>query len=388
MATSARTAWVAFALAASAMVAAVVIWAVGVDDPFTPDIALYPVAYLCLAAVGTLILAHQPGNRVGRLCLLAGILGAIAALADSYARLATPAPAQDWAVVVSVFAFPATFGPFVGVLLVFPTGHLASSRWVPIAWLAAVGVGIVAIGSALSPTFIDFPEVRNPIGIRSISGSIVDQGGIGWILLLGGTVAAAGGLVIRLRGSQGIERQQLKLVTFAAALNGVSWLAVALELPGAVGELAKYAVFATLATIPIAIGVAMLRYRLYDFDLIIRRTLIYGVLTLGLGAAYVGSVILLQGLLSGLTGGNSLAVAASTLMVAALFQPLRRRIQSAVDRRFYRSRYDAQRTLGVFNTRLRDEVDLDSLTDDLRGVVEQTMRPASVAVWLRDRGAR
>ncbi|MEO7396815.1 MAG: hypothetical protein ABIW50_09415 [Candidatus Limnocylindria bacterium] len=386
--TATRAAWVAFALTVAAMLAAMVTWAVGVDEPFTPDIALYPVVYLCLAVVGALIVTRQPGNVVGRLCLLAGLLGSIAALGDSYARLATPAPAQEWATLISASAFPATFGPIVGILLLFPNGRLASSRWAPIAWLVAIGVGFVAIGSALSPTFADFPMVRNPIGVSWLTGSIVDQGGVGWILLLLGTVSATAGLVVRFWGAQGIERQQLKLATFAASLNGLSWLFVALNLPGAIGEVAKYAVFATLATIPIAIGVAMLRYRLYDFDLIIRRTLVYGALTLGLGAAYVGLVLALHALLRPVTGNNALAVALSTLAIAALFGPARRQTQRTVDRRFYRSRYDAQRTLQVFNTRLREELDLAHLTDELRGVVGETLQPASVGVWLREGGVR
>ena len=141
-----------------------------------------------------------------------------------------------------------------------------------------------------------------------------------------------------------------------------------------------------LGLIPVAAGLAILRYRLYDIDLLINRTLVYGVLSDTLALVYIGLVIALQGLLSGFTGGNSLAVAASTLAVAALFQPVRRRIQNAVDRRFYRSRYDAARTLGAFSSRLRHEVDLAHLTDELRGVVVETLQPASVSVWLRRPG--
>lgn len=380
---SSRVAWVAFAAAAAAMVAALVMWAVGVDDPFTPDIALYPVAYLCLAAVGALVLARQPGNLVGRLCLLAGMLGSVAALADSYARLSFPAPLQDWAVLVTAVAFPATFGPILGVLLLFPNGRLASHRWAIVAWVTAIGVGLLAVGSALSPSFADFPTVHNPIGVSWVSGSLIDQGGVGWILLILAAVSAAVGLSLRLRKARGIERQQLKLVAYAGALNGLQWLVVALDLPGILGAVTKYAVFATFAAIPIAIGVAMLRYRLYDFDLIIRRTLVYGALTVVLGGAYIASVLGLQSVLSPFTGDDTLAVALSTLAVAALFGPVRRRTQRVVDRRFYRSRYDARRTLEVFATRLRDEVDLDSLIDALRTASHSTVRPASASVWLR-----
>ena len=296
------------------MIAALVMWAVGVDEPFTPDIALYPVAYLCLAAVGALIPARQPGNRVGRRCLLAGVLGSVAARADSYARLAIPVPAQDWAMVITAFAFPASFGPIVGVLLLSPT-----AGW------------------------------RHPAGFPSPC----------WLSQASGSWPSA----------QQSHR----------ASRGSRWSAIQSACP------AVYAVFATFAAIPIAIGVAMLRYRLYDYDLIIRRTLVYGALTLVLGAAYVGSVLGLQALLSPFTANDGLAVAVSTLAVAALFGPVRLRVQRAVDRRFYRSRYDAQRTLEAFATKLRDEVDLGSLTDALRAASRSTVRPASASIWLRER---
>jgi len=195
-------------------------------------------------------------------------------------------------------------------------------------------------------------------------------------------------LVTRFVRARGDERQQLKWVAYAATIMAVGMAA------GLVVGLAEkgddpafswlfHVTLLGLGLIPVAAGIGILRYRLYDLDLLINRTLVYAALSATLAAVYIGLVIALQGVLSGFTGGNSLAVAASTLAVAALFQPVRRRIQNAVDRRFYRSRYDAQRTLAAFSSRLRHEVDLAHLTDELRGVVAETLQPASVSVWLR-----
>lgn len=375
----------AFAFVVAVMAVAFIVWIAGVEEPLTLDVVAYTLAYVAFAAVGALILLRQPSNRIGRLCLLTGLIGGIVAPLDSYARLATPVPAQEWAAWMTAWAFPLTFGPILAVLLLFPTGSLASWRWRPVAWLIGIGVGLIGVGAAFTPEFADFPDFVNPIGVWWLTGSPIDQGGVGWLLILVGVVASAVGLVVRLRRARGIERQQLKLVTSAAALNGISWLVLAFDLPGVAGEIATYAVFVTFAAVPIAIGAAMLRYRLYDFDLVVRRTLVYGVVAVALAAVYVGGVLVLQAILSPFMANNSLAVAASTLVVIGLFGPVRRRVQGAVDRRFYRSRYDAQRTLDAFAARVRDEVDLDRLSGELREAAVATLQPASASVWLRQR---
>jgi len=188
---------------------------------------------------------------------------------------------------------------------------------------------------------------------------------------------------VRLRRARGIERQQLKWIAGAASLFAVAVVTAEPLFGGVAPVLGQLVILATFCTIPIAAGIAILRHRLYDIDVIINRTLVYGSLTALLGGLYVALVLGLQVLLAPLTGTTTPAVALSTLAVAALFGPLRRRIQRVVDRRFYRSRYDAQRTLEAFATRLRDEVDLDSLTDALRAASQSTVRPASASVWLR-----
>jgi hypothetical protein len=231
-----------------------------------------------------------------------------------------------------------------------------------------------------------YPAVQNPVGIPSLAGSLLDGGGIGWLALIAGAAAVGLGLIPRLRRARGIERQQLKWITFAAALQGVAWLGVAFALPGTAGEIAKYMVFVTLLLVPLAIGIAILRYRLYDIDRLINRTLVYGALTAIVAAAYVGSIALLQVALSSVTAQNQLAVAASTLLVAALFQPLRSAIQRAVDRRFYRRKYDAAMTLEAFGARLRSHVDLESLRAEVVAAARETVQPRQASLWLRQTG--
>ncbi len=377
-----------FVVSVTAMALALGLWVVAVEEPFSPDIVLFPLAYLTFAAVGVLVLVRRPDNRIGQLCLAAGAGGAIAGLADSYARLATPVPGQAWAAWLGSVGFPASLGPILFVILLFPTGRLASTRWRIVALSIVAGMLIVAVGNAFSPTFADFAEHSNPIGVAAFAGSPLEQGGVGWFLVLFGAVAAAIGLIPRLRRATGIERAQLKWITLAATIHGASWLVLALDLPGAVGEAAQWVLFGTLTFIPVAAGIAILRYRLYDIDVVVRRTLVYGGLVVILGAVYVALVLALQASMAGLTGGQTLPVALSTLVIAALFGPLRRRVRAVVDRRFYRSRYDAQQTLAQFSAHLRDEVELDAVGRTLVATAGRAVRPATAAVWLRRSVAR
>lgn len=374
-----------FVVAAVAMVLGLVLWAVGVDAPFTPDIALFPLAYLAFAAVGALIVAARPEHPIGRLALAAGFGGALVALADSYARLSEPLPGQGWAAWVAAVGFPVSLGPVLFVILLIPTGQLASSRWRIVAATIVVGMAVVAIGNAFSPTFADYPDHPNPVGLDALTDSPIEQGGLGWLLVLFGAVAAALGLVPRLWRATGIERQQLKWITFAGAIHSATWVVVALDLGTVAGEIAQYALFATLTLIPAATGIAILRYRLYEIDVVIRRTLTYSAVIAVLGAVYVGLVVALQSVMADATGGQTIPVALSTLVIAALFGPLRARVRELVDRRFYRSRYDAQQTLEQFSGGLREQVDLEAVADRLADVAGRAVRPASVGVWVRPR---
>jgi len=268
--------------------------------------------------------------------------------------------------------------------LLFPDGRLPSRRWLPVLVLAGVGTVMMVVLGALADTLSvnEAPgyEIDNPIGVEGLR-NVEDLPVFGVLtgLLIFSIVGAGAAVVVRFRRSRGVERQQMKWFVYAVALM----LLVPTEgfLPGIFGSVALGAV---LIGLPTAIGIAVLRHRLYEIDLIINRTLVYGTLTATLVALYLGGIVLLQRVFVTLTGEKStLAVVASTLVIAALFNPLRRRIQSFIDRRFYRRKYDARKTLEDFSARLRDETDLETLNAHLVGVVAETMQPAHVSLWLR-----
>jgi hypothetical protein len=279
------------------------------------------------------------------------------------------------------------------LIMLFPTGRLPSPRWRPVAWTVGVVIGVSLISLALSSgTIQDFAPARNPFGVEVAVPLLERLGTVGaWVATVC-VVAVIASLVVRFYCSRGEERLQLKWFVYAATLGVTAILSgTFFDLPE-VGKQAD-AFFETLVwtlapiSLPVSAAVAVLKYRLYDIDLIIRKTAIYGALTLSLALVYLGGVAGLQRLLSPLVGeGNQLAVVASTLAIAALFVPLRRRIQTTIDRRFYRQRYDAAKTLEGFGERLRNRTDLDALEADLLSVVHETVRPSHASLWLREPG--
>ena len=270
------------------------------------------------------------------------------------------------------------------LLLLFPTGRLPSPRWRPVWWAAWGYMAFFTLVIWLYPESGDFrlAFVRNPLGLElEIMNLLVE---ILYFTIPLPLVAGGTAVIARFRRSRGDERQQLKWFAYAVAVMVVMFaIWFLLELVGFVAT-SSLVFTVPLAGLPIAAGVAILKYRLYEIDIVINRTLVYGSLTATLVLVYVGSVVSLQSVFRALTGQEStLAVVGSTLVIAALFNPLRRRVQGFVDRRFYRRKYDAAKTLTAFNHRLREEPDLGTLSDDLVGVVRETMQPAHVSLWLR-----
>ena len=344
--------------------------------------------------VGAIVASRRPENPIGWLLLVSGLaisMNHFGAQYAIYALLAQPGslPAGEALAWIASWLLPIYAGLQVFYLLLFPTGRLPSRRWRPLAWLTVAFISVGAILSAFSPGahLGSLGPIRNPLGIEGFT-NVYKALLYSVTPLLYGAVALS--LLLRLRRAVGVERQQLKWFAYSAAIFAIGIvlivIPIAIETP-LWFERVGTAIFTAAGTaITISIGIAILRYRLYEIDTLINRTLVYGSLTVSLAVVYFGGVTVTQAIFGALTGQEEqpqLAVVVSTLVIAALFNPLRRRIQSFIDRRFYRRRYDAAKTLEAFSAKLRDETDLDALSDDLVGVVRETMQPAHVSLWLR-----
>ena len=350
---------------------------------------------MAFSVVGALVAAHRPENLIGWVFCGAALFQGLANFGyeyATYALLTRPSSLPLGAAMSWVGNW--IWAPGLGLILVFlpllfPDGRLPSRRWRWVGWLGGASVGVIAV---LAAVFL-WPER----GVALLKDPTSEGQGPQWMLdllveavafplmLLAG-LAAVISLFARFRRARGDERQQIKWFAYAAALT-LFWTFLVEGIPDSNPLFeALTAVFGVLVipSIPIAAGVAIFRYRLYDIDRIINRTLVYAALTGILVAVYVGGVVALQTLFRSLTGGEStLAVVASTLAIAALFNPLRRVIQAFIDRRFYRRKYDARETLAAFSTRLRDETDLETLAGDLVTVVGETVQPSHMSLWMR-----
>ena len=342
--------------------------------------------FLVSGVVGALVASRLPANPIGWIFIGLVVCLGLSGAADGYVELSVDqgrlGGLVPWAAWYSANVFLAFFATLVLVLLLFPDGRPPTRRWRVVLWAGGVGLGLLGASVLFQPgTLDDYPLFANPAGTDN---AVVTWIGLpGFPLFLGALVASAASLVVRFRRARGVERQQLTLLMAAGILATCAFVASWFVQTLVSEDLGIAIVLVGILAIPVAIGVAMLRYRLYEIDRVISRTLVYGGLTVVLGAAYAGLVLAGQAVFSSFAGGSNLAIAVSTLVVAAFFLPARARVQRFVDRRFYRRRYDAQRTLEAFGARLREQMELDALDGDLRGVVDETMRPAHVSLWLR-----
>ncbi|HEX2740127.1 MAG TPA: hypothetical protein VHM69_06745 [Rubrobacter sp.] len=365
---------------------------------------LFYVAFLAFPIVGALIASRRPHNPIGWICLAVGLLWMLGGLSEQYTAygIAKPGSVPYLATIVALIQWMwiipvGLLGTYL--LLLFPDGRLPSRRWRPLAWLSGAVITLLGVDIVLAPgPLIDLEGVRNPFGLEGAPW-LVDAGIVLLLLFVTCILASAVSLVSRYRRSGGEVREQIKWIALAGAFVGLlAFLSILLgllivpEVMRGGGSLPFwlwfliYVLNVSFAGVPVAIGFAILRNRLYDIDIIINRTLVYGSLTLMLALVYFGSVTMTQALFQTFTSQEQLpqlVVVASTLVIAALFNPLRRRIQSFIDRRFYRSKYDAAKTLAAFNSRLREETDLDSLGEEVLGVVKETMQPEHASLWLR-----
>jgi hypothetical protein len=351
---------------------------------------LLDLGFSAFMVVGALIVARRPDNAIGwifsAIALLAIIGGGLAVQYATYAYVTRPGslPGAIFAAWFGSWPFlPALALALVFTPLLFPTGRLLSPRWRPVAWLAGAATAAFTLLYALAANLDTIPRhpIANPIGIAALESPEESTVGTALLILLVLMMAlAVVSLVLRFRRSRGEEHQQLKWFTYAGAL--VPPMAVLSHfLPAPLGNVVSGV---AIAFLPVAAGIAVLRYRLYDIDRLINRTLVYGLLTAILGLGYATAVLVLGELFGGIGAEPpSWAVAGATLAVAAVFQPARRRIQEVVDRRFNRRKYDAAKTVEAFSARLREEVDLDTLSAELLAVVDQTMQPSQAWLWLR-----
>ncbi len=353
------------------------------------------------AVVGALLVARRPTNAIGWILAAIGLMVSIFNAGGGYAtyvmvtrgRPEALAVFGAWVANCYWFLMLALAGIYLPLL--FPDGRLLSRRWLPVAVLGGIGtLGIVLLRALMDTIPVnEAPDyvIANPVGIEGLDkpGDLPIFGSLTG-LFLAGIAGAVASVVVRFRRSRGVERQQMKLFTYViVVLIGSSVLASTISDVTGVGWLGESGFVLSmigLMCLPIAVGIAILRYRLYEIDLIINRTLVYGPLTATLALVYFGGVATTQLVFRTLTGQQQqpqMAIVVSTLVIAALFNPLRRRIQAFIDRRFYRNKYDARKTLEVFCARLRNETDLDALNDELVEVVRETIQPAHVSLWLR-----
>ncbi len=392
-----RAAWIAWSacMITGVLLAGAVTLAI-LSDRFSAYYGLLTVDVVLCALVGGLIGSRKQANAVGWILLAGAVCLALQEFAREYAAhglLVDPGSlplVQPMAWLLSWVYAPGLFLLLAFLPLYFPAGRLPSPRWKWVTLSAVLLTAVYTVESALLPGEVKDTNIVNPLGIGRLRPVLDLLDWVTTVALLLPVFAGVASLLVRFRRSGGDERQQIKWLLYAAAALP-AWFGINPLLYAAFPALSELVAFELVdnllfAGIPIAIGIAILRYRLYDIDVVINRTLVYGALTASLALVYFGGVATTQAIFRALTGQEEqpqLAIVFSTLVIAALFNPLRRRIQALIDRRFYRRKYDARKTLEAFSAKLRDETDLEALSDDLTSVVRETMQPAHVSLWLR-----
>jgi hypothetical protein len=351
-------------------------------------VALQAVWAMSFPLVGAVIATHRPGNPLGWMFLVIGLSQGLVVFGSEYASYVfRTAPGTGPGGELAVWVGEWAWAPALGLLLtfvplLFPDGRLPSRRWRPVAWLSAIPIVVITVPRAVALWPWRGPALLDPEGVDQAMG---DPGILGfalYLLLLGCGLACLTALLVRFRRARGIERQQLKWLLFACAVT-IAIVLVVQPSTSSQWDLGMLLALPLYPAVPVAAGVAILRYRLYEIDRIINRTLVYGLLTAVLGLCYAAGSLLFALVAGAGKDPPSWLVATATLAAAAVFRPVRGRIQAAVDRRFNRRRYHAAKTIEAFSGRLRDEVDLDTLSAELVAVVDQTMEPTHVSCWLR-----
>jgi hypothetical protein len=362
--------------------------------------ASWPLMPLAFAALGALVISRQPHNTIGWLMLAPALATVLGAFSTPFVSNVTVPPADpSWLFLVAVWvdriAWVLAVFPFLLILLLFPTGRPPSRRWnglvLAVVSLQMLNLLVVGFGRQLW-RFSEAWSVANPIGVipdewvRALYSVLLP------VILSVLALLCTASLFVRYKQGSAVEKAQIKWIAFASTIFGLLYLVTILtvvargkgwESDDPVASAVQLPTSLSLITIPVVIAIAILRHHIFDIDIIIRRTLVYSTLTLMLALVYVGCIVVSRTLIAPLVGGSELAIVASTLAIAALFNPLRRRIQNLIDKRFYRRKYDAAKVLAAFGTTLRDETDLERLTTEMLRVVDETMQPEFVGLWLR-----
>jgi len=389
-----RAAFAALICAVAFGSVAATLWFPQIFDSVSALVVFASFPFLSFAVVGSLLVVRRAGDPLGWLLGAVGALLPLSLLANAYGYASLEAgaglPGGDVALWFGTPSSLVAIGLIVFALVRFPDGRSPGRAFALLLWAFFAVLVIVGIGVAFADQPIEVPNsrplrlIRNPFALHGPLGDLLLLAASAKAIVLALALIAPVALVVRFRRSRGVERQQLKWLTYTAAIAfGLYLIALVSPPEGTIRVLAAATSFLGIGLLPVAIAIAIFRYRLYDIDVLIRRTVVYGAVSAALVATYLGAAVLFQALLRPFTSGSELAVAGSTLLVVALFQPVRRRIQAAVDRRFYRAKYDAERTLDAFAARLGDEVDLAALQGELLGVVNDTVQPAHASLWLR-----
>lgn len=357
-------------------------------EPITVIDAIWATSFLGFPTAGALVIARIPRRPLGWMLSVGPLLLIFGVLCSEVSKIGMEGPRETgaWIYWVGMITFNAGMGVLLAIPLFLPNGELLSRRWRAAAWPIALYTLVAMLAAAVGPWKVEGGG-RNPIWIpelRPLFELVEASLGLVTMWALGFGIVS---LILRYRRSSGVERQQVKLLALGAAGVIASFAALAAT-EAILGDqsdvVATLFVIVAILSLPTSIAMAVMRHRLYDIDLVINRTLVYGSLSAILGGTYLAIVVVLQQILAPLTAQSDLAIAASTLAVAALFGPIRARVQSFIDRRFYRHKYDAAETVAAFSSQLRDQVDLESLRRELVSVVDSTMQPAHASVWLRE----
>jgi signal transduction histidine kinase len=378
--TVARLAWAGLGLIVALTATGGTLLATRAEDPIDPYEIPFLLSFLLFAVVGALILARQPGNRIGKVYLLMGAGVSLTALGDGYASADPPLPGREWFAWLGQWTWVVGLGGLPFVLLLFPDGRLPSRRWRVVGWVAALGALSLGLGNMLTPRLVDYPGIANPVGVEAIVGTPLEEGGIGWLLFLVAIPGSAAAMVVRFRRARGVERIQLKWLAASATAVGAAYAFLAVAYEGTISEVAAFVFFVSILGVPVATGIAILKYRLFDIDVVINRALVYGALAAFIGVVYVALVVGIGALLDLPSVGLQIA---ATAVVAVAFHPLRERLQGVANRLVFGRRSSPYEVLSGFSDRVAETYATEDVLPRMARIIGEGTAAARAEVWLR-----